>query len=140
VTTNRYQQSFVTGQPSDGAQCTAWNTWRAGLVGSYTRVTIRGTFNTTGVSCTNPTVVNGIAAALRTGADFNMNCDGNAWSLCGTRYNGELWLNPPNTCSGANCPSGYIVRPCIGGGNPNWGGVNTQTCNAPSQEMIVEFQ
>ena len=28
-------------------------------------MTIRGTFNTTGVSCTNPVVVNGLASALR---------------------------------------------------------------------------
>ncbi len=140
VTSNRYQQSFVSGEGSSGAQCTAWNTWRASLTGSYTRVTIRGTFNTSGVSCTSPSVVNGLANALRNGLDFNMTCDGRAWSLCGTRYSGELWLDPPFTCSGSNCPTGYIVRPCIGGSNSNWGGVNTATCSAPSQEMIVEFQ
>jgi Stigma-specific protein, Stig1 len=140
VSSNRYQQSFVSGQDSTGVQCTTWNTWRAGLTGTYTRVTIRGTFNSTGVSCTNPSVVNALAQSLRNGTEFNMACDGNTWSNCGSRYDGELWLNPPSTCSGANCPSGYIVRPCIGAGNPNWGGVNTQTCSAPSQEMIVEFQ
>jgi hypothetical protein len=139
VTSNRYQQSFISGQGSDGAQCTAWNTWRSGLNGNYSRVTIRGTFNTTGVSCTNPTAATNIARSLRDGTEFSVTCDGNVWHNCGTRFSGELWLNPPSSCSGSNCPSGYIVRPCIGGSNPNWGGVNTQTCGAPSQEMIVEF-
>jgi len=138
VTSNRYQQSFVTGQTPTSLQCTAWNTWRASLTGNYTRVTIRGTFNVPGVSCSNPSVVNGLATALRNGTNFNMACDGRNWSLCGNRYSGELWLDPPETCSGNNCPTGYLVRPCIG--NSNWGGVNTATCGGQSQEMIVEFQ
>ena len=29
------------------------------------------------------------------------------------------------------------VRPCIGAGNPNWGGMNTATCNGPTQTLEV---
>jgi len=138
VMSNRYQESFVN-NVTPTTQCTAWNTWRAGLAGGYTRVTIRGTFAPAGLSCSNPSIANALAAAIRTGADFDMACDGHRWTLCGSRYSGELWLDPPSLCSGSNCPSGYLVRPCIG--NQNWGGVNTTTCtDNPNQEMIVEFQ
>ena len=132
-----YTGSFVTNVSPPPSACTDWDTWRLGLGTAYTRVTIRGTFNPVGVSCTSPAVVNALATALRTGTDFNMTCDGHAWSLCGSRYHGELWLDPPMTCSGANCPTGYIVRPCQGS---NWGGVNSLTCAAPSQTMTVDFQ
>jgi len=131
-----YSGSCVTGFAPPPSACTRWDTWRAGLGTTYTRVTIRGTFNAAGVSCTNPAVVNGLATALRTGANFSMSCDGRAWSLRGTRYNGERGIDPPAACSSSNCPSGYIVRPCQGS---NWGGVNTATCNAPSQTMAVDF-
>jgi hypothetical protein len=134
--TRTYSGNFVSSTNPPASACTDWDTWRAGLGSGYTRVTIRGTFNTTGVSCTNPVVVNGLASALRNGTDFNMACDGHNWTLCGSRYHGELWLDPPSTCSGSNCPSGYIVRPCQGS---NWGGVNTATCGGPSQTMAVDF-
>jgi hypothetical protein len=80
-----YSGSFVTGVAPPPSACTSWDTWRAGLGTTYTRVTIRGTFNAAGISCTNPAVVNGLATALRTGANFSMSCDGRVWSLCGTR-------------------------------------------------------
>jgi hypothetical protein len=131
-----FEASFTTGQNSP-TQCGTWNTWRAGLTNNYTKLTMYGTNNTGGISCSDATVVNNMAAALKNGTKYTAACDGNTWSLC-DRYSGELWLNPPTECSGNNCPSGYIVRPCIG--NPNWGGVNTNTCSAPSQTMGVRFE
>jgi len=39
-----------------------------------------------------------------------------------------------------NCTSpGYNIRPCINT-NGDWGGINTQTCGAPSQSLTVTCQ
>jgi len=133
-----YSEDFVNGSSSP-AQCTSWNSWRAGLATSgYTRVTMKGTYDTTGITCSVPATAQAIADAIRTGGRGTWTCDGHNWSLC-DRYSGELWIDPPLECSGANCPNpGYLVRPCIG--NLNWGGVNTATCTTnPSQNMTVEF-
>ena len=43
------------------------------------------------------------------------------------------------TGSTCNCDDpGYIVRPQIE--NDNWGGINTDTCLAPTQTMTVTFE
>ncbi|MBI4704669.1 MAG: hypothetical protein HY744_26500, partial [Deltaproteobacteria bacterium] len=62
------------------------------------------------------------------------------WSNCANHTSGgELWLNPPNLCSGSNCPNpGYIIRPCQG--NYNWGGIKTPTCSPPTQSMSLSFK
>jgi len=64
--------------------------------------------------------------------------NGNVWSLCATRYQGEVWLNPPSECSPSNCPFGYIIRP--GGPGAQYGGVNSNTCSPPSQTMTFTFE
>ncbi len=131
-----FEESFTNGQMAS-AQCTVWNTWRGNLTATFSKMTVYGTFNTTGISCTDATVVNNFAAALKNNTKYTAACDGNTWSLC-DRYTGELWLNPPSECSGSNCPNGYIVCPCIG--NNNWGGVNTATCGGATQTMGVRFE
>jgi len=69
---------------------------------------------------------------------------GHVWHFCTlhTWYiEGGLWIDPPSSCAGSDCPSpGYIIRPCIGPSNPNWGGVNTATCYAPDQLMEIIFE
>jgi len=120
-------------------QCTSWNTWRATLdVSGCSSVTISGTYNTTGITCTDPSMVAAFATALRTAARGTWTCGGHTWTNC-DRYSGEVWLDPPSLCSGSNCPNpGYIIRSCIG--NLNWGGVNTATCSSnPTQTMTLEF-
>jgi hypothetical protein len=92
------------------------------------------------VTCSDPTIATQIAAALRNNTDLNVTCNGRIWSLCANRYNGEFWIDPPAQCSPNNCPTGYIIRPCIGNTNPNWGGLNTATCSAPTQTMQVTFE
>jgi hypothetical protein len=42
--------------------------------------------------------------------------------------------------SGAGCDDpAYILRPDIGAGNANWGGINGATCGAPSQTIELIF-
>jgi len=97
-----------------------------------------GTFDTTGITCSDPTATQQIADALRTNTSALVSCDGHQWSYCNWGSYGELWIDPPSLCSGANCPNpGYMIRPCIG--NSNWGGVATATCSAPSQTLNLDF-
>jgi hypothetical protein len=137
---NTYSEYFTNGL-TPTTQCTNWTAYRAGLATSgYTTLTISGTYDTTGITCSDPTAVQAIANAMRTNTTGTWSCAGHQWHYCnrGGTYN-ELWLDPPSSCSGSNCPSpGYLVRPCIG--NYNWGGVNTATCTSnPSQTMTVSF-
>lgn len=123
-------------------QCTAWINFKNSLATSgYARVTMSGEYDTTGITCSDPAIVQQIADALRTGTQGIWLCDGRDWNFCPTHGGdeGALWIDPPSECSGVNCPNpGYIIRPCQG--NANWGGVNTTTCGGPSQVMVLRFE
>jgi hypothetical protein len=129
-----YSQAFVGNQIAT-AQCTAWNTFRASLTGTYSSITIKGTNDMVGVTCTGATA-NTLCQALRTNTAVGPTvCGARTWKTgtCGSGI--ELSANG-DTCS---CSNGYIVRPCITS-TVNWGGVNGVTCNAASQTMTVICQ
>ena len=134
-----YEDSFVNAV-TPTSQCDSWLTFVDALPASgITAVRMSGTFDEVGIECTDPAVAQGLADAMRTRADFDMMCDGHQWTNCGSRYDNEVWIDPPALCSGSNCPDpGYLMRPCIG--NANWGGVNTATCSSqPDQTQRLEF-
>ena len=135
IGTITYTQSFTSGV-TPSSQCTAWTAFVAQLiVRSYTKLTIRGTYDTVGVTITDPTVIGNIALALRTSVAYGpVTSNGRSWAVgaCGSGM--ELSANGA-VCW---CNTGYIVRPCIN--NLNWGGANTATCSGPSQTLTVEFQ
>jgi hypothetical protein len=133
-----WSASFTAGA-TPTAQCASFDAWRATLDASgCASITMRGTYDTTGVTCTDPTVVAAIADALRTGTTGLWTCGGHTWHYCQRSSYEELWLDPPYSCSGSNCPNpGYLMRPCFPGSN--WGGVNTATCSPPSQTQYIEF-
>lgn len=137
-----WTDTFVTLVPANPTQMANWNSFTAQLTPQpYTRVIMKGTYDTAGQICTDTNIVRALAQALNTNTDYiaSTSCNGDIWHNCATHgYQGEVWLNPPNACNGANCPFGYIIRPNIG--NYNWGGVNTNTCNAPSQRMTLIFE
>ncbi|MBZ0099508.1 MAG: hypothetical protein K8F30_10505, partial [Taibaiella sp.] len=136
-----FSETHTGGAPAT-AQCVAWGVFQGQLnPGNYLKMTIKGTFDPVGLVCTDKTVVNAMAQAIKTASAYiSPPTNGHVWSVC-NRYNGEVWVDPPSSCSGANCPSpGYILRPCIGGTNSNWGGVNTPTCGAPTQVMTIIFE
>jgi len=133
--TVEFHQDFIQDQ---GADCPPWEAFQAQLTDDidYLTVTLSGTFDTEGFTCTDPDKVKAIAAALNTNSTVSIDCDGHTWRTgpCG----GGLEL----TAIGSICTSqdpGYTVRPCISPGNPNWGGVNTRTHGAPSQTIWVVF-
>ena len=130
-----YSQAFVI-NVTPTTQCTAWQTFTGALGSGYGGMVVYSN-NSPGFTCTDPTVTNNMAAALKNNTAYTAVCNGHTWSNC-NRYSGELWIDPPAQCSGSNCPSpGYIVRPCIG--NTNWGGINQATCGGASQTMSVAF-
>jgi len=113
--------------------CDQWNSFRSSLTANYSKVTIRGSYDQTGVSCSGPTA-NSICQAVRTAGTGTWNCDGRTWRVgeCG-----GVELNADGSM--CNCPSpSYIVRPCIA--NPNWGGAKTATCGGPAQTLEVLCQ
>jgi hypothetical protein len=138
-----WTDTFINGVAPTATQLANWNNFRAQLVPSscYSKMIIKGTYDTAGQVCTDPTIIAAYANALNTLTSYTSPMtNGNVWSLCASRYSGEVWLNPPSQCSGSNCPgpNGYIIRPGIS--NLNWGGVNTNTCNAPSQRQYFIFE
>jgi hypothetical protein len=132
-----YTDSF-TRSVTPTTQCTSWDAWRATLDGrGCSMIELSGTFDTTGVVCTDPVVVEAIADALRTGTVGSWSCDGRTWRVgeCGVGPGSWELSAAGSICS---CPNPeYLLRPCIG--NQNWGGINTATCTGPDQTMTVTF-
>ncbi|MBI4703260.1 MAG: hypothetical protein HY744_19255 [Deltaproteobacteria bacterium] len=127
-----FSEQFSQGQTPSG-QCTAWNTFRAALVGNYSKITISGTYDLTGVSCTGPNA-NALCQALRNNQTLSLTCDGRNWQ---TGQCNAIELSAAGSI--CQCPNAqYIVRPCIG--NNNWGGANTATCNGPTQVLTVRCE
>ena len=143
-----YSQTF-TNQATycpGSSQYDNWASFRQQLnanVHHFMRVTISGSNDPIGVSCSDLTIVSQIATALRNGTGGSWSCNGRTWGVvyacyqgsCGTVDN-AMELNATGTICNCDNP-GYIVRPGIT--NQNWGGVNTATCGAPTQTMTVTF-
>lgn len=135
-----WTDTFLNGNAPTPVQVAAWTTFisRLDTTKCFTSMTISGTFDQTGITCTDPAIVSAFAKAMKKPASYTSPVtNGNVWSIC-SRYQGEVWLNPPSECSGNNCPTGYMIRPGIG--NSNWGGVNTATCGGPNQRMTFTFE
>ncbi len=129
-----YSDSFTMGQ-TPSTQCSDWKAFRASLTGPYNSVTIRGSFDLTGVTCPG-SQADQICQALKAGSSTtSVSCGGRTWNVgdCGTN---STEINSATQSGDCACwdPS-YIVRPCIG--NSNWGGANTDTCGGPSQTLEV---
>jgi hypothetical protein len=130
-----FSESFFQFQDAP-AQCTNWNDFLDNQLdlGSFTAVTVSGTFDPTGVTCSDPTAATQICQALHNRATTSVSCNGHSWNIgqCGGL---ELAVDNP-VCF---CTSGFdhTLRPCEGF---QWGGVGTQTCFAPSQTMTVVCQ
>lgn len=118
-------------------QCTSWNDFRARLTSTYAKVTISGSSDPTGVSCTGSNA-DTICKALSSGTKIGpISCDGRNWMV------GECAVTGSSIELSANgdmcyCTNGYVARPCIG--NENWGGANTATCSGPTQTITVKCE
>ena len=132
-----YSQDFFNGQTPDG-QCTAWNDFRDNISSSasYEAVTIKGSNDLIGVSCTGENA-NNICQALKSGTYGEWDCGGRIWETgsCGEGMELSASGSICDCSSSSSQDNPYKVRPCIG--NENWGGVNTDTCGGPSQTLTV---
>ena len=127
-----FSQQFIQGQ-TPTSQCSAWNGWRASLTGTYSSITLNGTYYPSGVSCTG-TYANTLCRALRNGVATSGACNGLYWYVgyCGS----AVAISTTYSCS--SCVSyGNTVAPCVT--NYNWGGIDTNTCYPynPTQVMAV---
>ena len=141
-----YSESFTGGQGASSQAEQDWVSFRASLTPStYESVTIRGTFDPVGRTLIDATIVPQIALAVSEGNGGSWLVGNVTWNVglaCGSSTFAttpvELNANSGNDTGVCHCTSpGYIIRPNIG--NDNWGGVNTNTCNGPSQTITVIF-
>jgi len=112
------------------SQCQDWRTFRESLNGTYDRITIRGTEDPVGVTCSGPAATS-LCAAMRDGGELTTECDGRTWVAggCGD----EISAGSERTCQCKE--NAHTVRPCLG--NQNWGGAGTGTCGAAAQTLEV---
>ena len=136
-----YSENFIgnTSYAPGSSQYDNWIGFTNSLTGYYTQVTIKGSLDLVGVTCTNDSIVNLLAAHLNAGTETSILWNGRYWSVkegCGgvgnMEFNSELAIRD---CS---CSGDHTVRPAIG--NQNWGGIGSLTCNAPTQTMEVLFK
>jgi hypothetical protein len=129
-----YSENFVQFAPAP-AQCDSWKDFVSNqlTLRTYNRVTLSGTFNPGGFTCNDPSVATLICTALHTGGFVNgLFCGSRFWFVnqCG----GAPEVNLDGSICSCNTFFGADVRPSAGS---SWGGVNTETCNAPSQNLSL---
>jgi len=140
-----YSDSFLYGT-TPTTQCSKWTSFRNSISATttYSKITISGSLDTTGSSCTG-SGANTLCQAIRTGTSTMtavfVVCDGKTWSVCGcggsTTDQGVEVNDVGAACSCATASSSHTVRPCIN--NINWGGIG-MSCTAASQTLTVVCQ
>ncbi|MDP2344935.1 MAG: Calx-beta domain-containing protein [Deltaproteobacteria bacterium] len=117
-------------------QCADWTTFRGGLnAGTFTRVTIRGSRDPVGVSCSGAGA-NTLCGSLRDStASGPVACDGGrTWFVDQCAGGADAF---EITADGAQCSctsNGFVARPCIN----QWGGILGDSCsNYTNQVMEV---
>jgi len=145
-----YSESFANGISycPGTPQFDNWVSYRGQLdtnLYKFTSVTIRGSNDVIGRTCTDTVMVMQMAGSLNNSVTGTwVGCDGNTWAVgmgCGGGCGAPAAQIVEFTASGATCSCtnpGYTIRPAIG--NDNWGGINGLTCAAPTQTLIVEFE
>lgn len=119
----------------------------------FTEIRMNGQFATASRTCTDKYVVRKLAAALKSGTSFVVNCNSITWEIggtgsclvtggctSGTGDDIHFGSYPVGTSGVCACGSGtyWVFRQTIG--NLNWGGVNTATCSPPTQWVELEFK
>ena len=133
-----FVDSFTFTESPTTEQCDNWNTYVASLTeNDYTKITLSGSLDPVGLSCTEPAKAQALCSGLRTGTVTTVTCGGVQWRsgtdcVCTGL---SVSLNPIAPC---NCGNGfgYAIRPC--NGDPNWGGMGTgSTCFQGDQTINV---
>ena len=158
-----FEEQFLLGQPPSTAVCQAWVNFMESLTGTYSELTISGSQDTTGLTCSDPTAVALLANALnndpaglsRYSKIADVACNGLQWFVTnGCSQNGlscvfdaidaielSVWplgSNPTQPgCDPCSYASHAVIRPS--NGHSHWGGLNGDKCNAPDQSIRVQF-
>ncbi len=128
-----FTADFIQGVTGGSEICDDWNAFRSELTGEFVSVSLSGSADGNGVTCSDPVLATQICNALNTGqALINLSCEGNTWNV-GECAGTSISVNA-SVCSCAS-ENAHIARPCIF--NQNWGGMGTRTCNAPDQSLEV---
>ncbi len=142
-----YSHEFVNGVtycPGD-PQYDDWRSYRASLPTSgVTSITVSGSQDPVGRTCSDPAVAQQIVDAMRTQTTLTVECGGNIWRVnsgggCQTGCalpDNDLVLSVGGGICG--CGSTYVLRPGIG--NENWGGITGSSCFSPTQTMTVTIE
>jgi hypothetical protein len=135
-----YSASFTGGATADQADKDAWGVFSEGLAtlinagASFKKVTLRGSEDPVGITCTDPTVADSIADAVASRGRLNIPCGNDTWDM----NTSGAWFGVAALGTYSSCPNpGYILRPDIT--NANWGGINGATCFAESQTIEIIF-
>ncbi|MBT4092863.1 MAG: hypothetical protein HOE85_02765, partial [Nitrospinaceae bacterium] len=148
-----YSENFTyrTGYAAGDPQWDNWKTFRADVkanIATTSSVTISGSRDPVGATCSDPVKAQQIASALGNGPYlFTLSCDGRTWNVGQCGYGIEINSNTLPVgdwqrtrvcrCLTSNA---YIVRPTLWNrSNSNWGGINGPTCRGPSQSLKVTF-
>jgi uncharacterized repeat protein (TIGR02543 family) len=133
-----YSGNFV-GSATPAQQCTDWGTFKTALSGTFTSVTLRGSLDTTGITCTGSTA-DAICQAIKAGTYISPTyCNGNYWSTTNCLGAFELSASTSSTsaCSCTTAGNIHTVRPCIS--SSMWGGIG-DSCSTTSQTLAVDCQ
>lgn len=129
-----YQWEFTQNFAPNPQACTDFNTWRNALAEDHTSIFMAGTYGQAGRLCTGPQATT-LCNALRTGGNATVACDGYTWHV-GANCLGAMEVTVDGTVCDCDFSGGWALRPCIGGSD--WGGANTSTCDAVSQDIYIE--
>ena len=127
-----YQWSFAQFNLPTPMACADFTTWRSALADDHTSITLAGTYDMDGRTC-NGAAATQLCNALRLGVSTTVDCGGHTWHV------GDCVGTLEVTVDGTGCDCagpGYALRPCVP--YVDWGGVATNTCSAPSQEIYIE--
>jgi hypothetical protein len=130
-----YSQPFISGAAPSAQQCSAWTAFFVAAQATVRQsITLNGSLNSTGYTCTGP-AVGSLVAALASAGSFSAVCNGATWVVdnLGPGFGMEIAIGAGNSC-GATAG----IRPCVS--NENWGGFNGLTCSPPSQSITVTVQ
>lgn len=140
-----YSEAFTqgTGYCTGDPQSDHWNQFLTALPASSDRITIAGSLDPTGFTCTDPAKVTDILDNLKNGNAATVQCGATYWTTgacgngCGSNTELSVATFVPGICNCYSSGSGVAtLRPSIQPGNPNWGGFG-DTCFAPTQTLSL---
>lgn len=138
---------FVYGEIPSDEQCQAWHDFLDQLEPGkgFVSVKLSGTYASEDITMTDSDDIWALAHMLYNREPGSVFSNGHTWTVgigcnrdsCVPALKGvELVIDEP-ACQ-CRFSDTYSIRPDIG--MYNWGGINTESCSSPDQEMTVEFQ